>query len=570
MSELIIGTSEELVRSEHLSTFGHMGEVYLYHDRYGTILKMSPDVLEVLDAFDTPRDPDEVSVQFKDAFGGEPPETFIGIFLQFHCLVEPAVDPEEAWWRMVPVQGRWNVWRRSPDGGVALWTAWGERPVAQHTLSPEQAAIFFDIDGETHLTALAERHGKASVHELMIRLIHHEIQAVKLSHVPLSYYEGRAHMQPPYLTSTMPYAPYEEDGAGEPPGPVTDTAPYHGETIDDAHRQFDHVETTLSHLFREPHPALGERAYGRALIDGLVERGWLRPDQVKLKVLEIGGGLGEVAHAAVSALIDHGVEVSWEIMELSPELARAQKRRCEGLPVSVKLGNVLTDPWPSRAYDLVIANEMMGDLPSAELTHSQAGLDDDTLHGDEHRAHLEQLGPIGDLINRYTIPLGDAPDPFWLNVGPIALVERVQAHLAPEGVAVLTEFGEMSRWPIVSTHLDHPELSIHFGHLMAVARQLKLEPELVYVMELIELDRDTEGLQTTRSFFRALSAMLEDAEISVKKIGYTRAMFEALTEPLAGTFGDVRYAPIEDRLMGLVPHEFKALVLRKSSEGPSD
>lgn len=570
MSEPTARPTEELVRSEHLSTFGHMGEVYLYHDRYGTILKMSPDVLEVLNAFKTARDPDEVSADFQDAFGGEPPETFIGIFLQFHCLVEPGGDPEEAWWRMVPVRGRWNVWRRTPQGGITLWTAWGERPVVQHALSVEQAAIFFELDGETHLRTLAERHGEEPVRQLMIRLIHHEVQAVKLSHVPLSYYEGRAHMQPPYLTSTMPYAPYGEAGAGEPPGAITDTAPYHGEAIDDAHRQFDHVETTLSHLFREPHPALGERAYGRALIDGLFERGWLRPGLSKLKVLEIGGGLGEVAHAAVNALVDRDVDVSWEIMELSPELARAQKSRCQGLPVSVKLGNVLTDPWPSHAYDLVLANEMLGDLPSAELTHSQAGLDDETLLGDAHRAHLAELGPIGDLINRYTIALGDAPDPFWLNVGPIALVERVQAHLAPGALAVLTEFGEMSRWPIVSTHLDHPELSIHFGHLMTVARQLELDPELVYVMELIELNREAEGLQTTRSYFRALSAMLEDAGLSPKKVGYTRAMFETLTGAISGTFGDVRYAPIEDRLMGLVPHEFKALVLRRPSTSSGD
>ena len=468
---------------------------------------------------------------------------------------------------MVPVQGRWNVWRRSPDGGLALWTAWGERPVTRHGLTPGEAAIFLEIDGETHLTTLAERHGEQAVRALMDRLIHHDIQAVKLSHVPLSYYEGRAHMQPPYLTSTMPYAPYPEGSAGTDPAPITDTAPYHRETIQDADHQFDHVETTLSHLFREPHPALNGRTYGRALIDGLLEREWLREDQTKLKVLEIGGGLGEVASSAVTALMERGVEVTWEILELSPELARAQKARCEGLPVSVKLGNALTDPWPSRAYDLIIANEMMGDLPSAELTHTQAGLDDEDLHGDAHRAHLAELGPIGEMINRYTIPLGDAPDPFWLNVGPIALVERVAAHLHPEGAAVLTEFGEMSRWPIVSTHLNHPELSIHFGHLMTVARQLELSPELVYVMELIELDRDAEGLQTTRSYFRALTAMLEDAGVSLQKVGYTRKMFEDLAEAVSEDFGDVRYAPIEDRLMGLVPHEFKALMLRRSPAG---
>jgi hypothetical protein len=566
MSDEASGDSTLLVRSPDVSVFGHMGEVYVYHDLYGTILKMSPDVLDVLGAFDEPADPDVVTERFRDAFEGDPPETFIGIFLQFHCLDEPDADPFEPWWRMVPVHGRWNVWRRSDDGGLALWTAWGERSVARHELSPAEAVVFFAMDGETHARSLADTHGEALVRDLLVRLVHHDVQAVKLSHVPLSFYEGRQNMKPPYLTSTMPYPPYEEVGAGDPPGVLTDTAPYHEKEIVDGDRQFDHLETTLSHLFREPHPALGERTYGAALVEGLLERGLLSEDGKTVRVLEIGGGLGEVAHGAVSALQARGVEVVWEMLELSPVLARAQKTRCQGLPVVVKLGNVLTDPWPYRAYDLILANEMMGDLPSAELTHVQAGLDDETLQGDAHRAHLAELGPIGEIINRYTIPLGDAPDPFWLNVGPIALVERVAAHLSPGGVAVLTEFGEMSRWPIVSTHLDHPELSIHFGHLMIVARELGLESELVYVMELIEMDRDLEGLGTTRSYFRALSAMLADAGLELRKIGYTREMFDALTAPLGSDFGDVEFSPIEDRLMGLVPHEFKALVLQKPRE----
>ena len=47
---------------------------------------------------------------------------------------------------------------------------------------------------------------------------------------------------------------------------------------------------------------------------------------------------------------------------------------------------------------------------------------------------------------------------------------------------------------------------------------------------------------------------------------YTREMFDAL---IAGkidpdTFGDIYFDKIEDRLMGLVPHEFKALLVRRS------
>jgi hypothetical protein len=83
-------------------------------------------------------------------------------------------------------------------------------------------------------------------------------------------------------------------------------------------------------------------------------------------------------------------------------------------------------------------------------------------------------------------------------------------------------------------------------------------------MDLIELDRGCSGLASTRSWFRALRSLLAHHGIALAKVGYTREMFEALCagklDP--ARFGDIRYEPIENRLMGLVPHEFKALLLR--------
>ena len=79
--------------------------------------------------------------------------------------------------------------------------------------------------------------------------------------------------------------------------------------------------------------------------------------------------------------------------------------------------------------------------------------------------------------------------------------------------------------------------------------------------------RDTEGLATTRSHFRALRALAASAGVDLPKLGYTR---ELLAARCAGKLdlaqvGELRWDKIEDRLMGLVPHEFKALVVRKPS-----
>jgi hypothetical protein len=81
------------------------------------------------------------------------------------------------------------------------------------------------------------------------------------------------------------------------------------------------------------------------------------------------------------------------------------------------------------------------------------------------------------------------------------------------------------------------------------------------------MNRSLEGLATTRSHFRALRAMLADAGVELPKLGYTRELLAAKLGDKVATadIGELRWDKIEDRLMGLVPHEFKALVVRKPS-----
>ena len=558
--------SRPLTTSCYVSTFAHMGEVYVYHDLYGYILKMSSDILAFLQGFETPVLAESVCAQFSNAFGDQAPEGFIGTFAQFGCLVHEGDDELEGIWDKVPVRAAWNVWERTAEG-LTFYTAWGERPLSTHTLNAEETAVWERFDGETPLFVIAEEHPREVISALVKRLVHHDVQAIKLGHARMSFYESRQHMAPPYLTSTMPYASYDPLSDPEPVPLDERVSPegYYASEIPDADAQFDHQETTLSHLFRDAHPALSGRTFGQALVAGL-ERSGALPGSETLRVLEIGGGLGYFARAVVEALQGLGRTVTYDILELSPTLAEAQRARTAGLPVTVCEGNVLETTWPAERYDLILANEMIGDLPSARMTHAEAGLDREELVGEAYQAFLAERGPGGAMAARYTLGLGDAPDPFYLNVGAMELVAKVARSLNPGGTAYLSEFGEMSRWPVLSTHLDHPELSIHFGHLAAVARAEGLTDEFVFVMDLIEMARDVEGLRTTRSYFRALTGLLKRRGVDLEKRGYTREMFNALVADIdVESIGDISFDRIEDRLMGLVPHEFKALVLQSSA-----
>ena len=41
-----------LRRSNHLSWFTHMGAVYLFHDLYGYLMEMSPDIADLIEGFE--------------------------------------------------------------------------------------------------------------------------------------------------------------------------------------------------------------------------------------------------------------------------------------------------------------------------------------------------------------------------------------------------------------------------------------------------------------------------------------------------------------------------------------
>jgi len=252
-------------------------------------------------------------------------------------------------------------------------------------------------------------------------------------------------------------------------GSLADHDHYHRHCIQDPQRQFDLVETTVSHAMRLPTSALDGRSYGSSFFDALHRRGAIFGDA---RVLEVGGGTGVFARAflerAHQALGPEAAELRYTILDLSPALQEGQRRACAPWASQLSFLNddVETADLGQQRFDVLIANEMIADLRTLRVEG-------------EPPAIAHELG----------IDLHDAPERYYLNVGALRMLQRLPSLVKRGGLAVITEFGNMASYPGPTEHLDHDEYSIHWGHMLQAARHLPFSRiELLDLQTLVQLN----------------------------------------------------------------------------------
>ena len=271
-------------------------------------------------------------------------------------------------------------------------------------VSPEEAALWRRIDGRRSLRELG---GLPAAWTSL------ELQIVQLR-------PGRWRPRDPSLwRRCAPPRPRAARSSDMWTGGATSLGTFH-EGIADAATRFDRAETTLAHVFQDPHPALAGRTWGQALRD------WLGPRE---RVLEIGGGVGSVAR-------DLRPQVR---LDRSPQLLEVQAGACpDSLGV---LGDATDLPFPEDSFDGVVVNEVIADLPARRVE--------------------------GRLVNE----------------GAFACIREVARVLRPGGRAWISEFGGWGLEPEETEQLDHPEVSIDFeacqrvagGRVAPVAEELGLD-----------------------------------------------------------------------------------------------
>ncbi|GIW71697.1 MAG: hypothetical protein KatS3mg102_1239 [Planctomycetota bacterium] len=578
---------KRLRMGHHLSFFRKHEEYYVYHDLWGYLLAMDRQPLELLRAFGPQgRAIAEVQAEFSGRLRPEQIESYLATFRSHGCLVPLRHDERsEAFARGHPVRAPWTVaWLSGRQAGEAAEQqarqgvlAYRDRALGRvvlQRLGEFEARLFELCDGERTLAELAEllaphaggpEAARHAVARFVFSLTHSYRQVLKLLDRPRYTYLS---LLPAYVRSSMPFARLEEAELQELPAPapsrdVVDLSAYHREGIADAAAQFDLEETTLSHMFREPHPALGGRSYGEAFAQALLERN-LVPRQGE--VVEVGGGVGFFALRLLETLERlapaHYAGLRYTTLDLSAVLQESQRLLTSALGAKVR--HVLADasrglPLRDASAALVLSNEVIADLETVRLRRREleAGAPPAGAPPSIRAAHA--------LLGRYGIGWQDAPEVFWLNLGALRLVEEIARVLRPGGAAVLTEFGALDRYPIESTHLEHGEFSIHFGHLIQLARAVGLQVEHTDIIEFLGMRTQVPVLATTRSHFLCLRALLQRRGVSLQKLAYSREQFEALCRERIdpGEIEGLRFLPAGERVLGLRPREFQVLILRR-------
>jgi len=466
-----------------------------------------------------------------------PPPPLMAVAGRLSGLYLLADGPRPPLTRMIPATSRLVLLLpRVPGLWAPVPTARGPggHGYALHRLNRHELAIWRCINGARTVTDIAVRTrlDVSDVLAFLADLTRSDAQIVQLRERPvtrrdLSLERLVAPDRPP-----APRPGHQRGRWGE-----TTLEQYH-EQIDDPNEHFDDRETTVAHAFALPHPALGGQPYGARLYRALGDLGLL-PRAGGLTV-EIGPGTGELAGAWLAARAEDGLEGSYVRLDRSPELLAAQQARAPGS--LGMLGSATRLPWPDGSVDLVLCNEVIADLSAVPWSAEEA-----PWPGTPPAEVVARL-------TRYGIP--PLSGKALYNLGAWQLVEELARVLAPGGAACLSEFGGPDELPTETEQLDHPEVSICFGHLAAVARALGLEATLMPLPELLEMDLGAVWL--SRHSYEALRARLRADGGRLEARAWTP---ESLHLPWE--VEGLHWVPVSDPGPGPLPTRFWALLLRR-------
>ncbi len=355
-------------------------------------------------------------------------------------------------------------------------------------LTDFEKQILTTIDGRKNIDALAQLFHVDSqkIYTILLPFLSFEKQIFQLRKKPL----GPKH--PALLQMISPRREsykrkehmYDEDG-------TTQLHDFHQFDICDSKYHFDDVEITLAHALEPPHPCLQNRSFGVALSQVLCSLS-SSPPQI---VLELGAGTGAVAKSFYSV---HQPQ-RYIRMDASPVLLTHQKKR---IPQSEHiLGSAPPIPLQENSIDLFICNEVIADLSSC----------------------LTSTPKAQEWIQKYQLHIPKEQE--LVNIGSWELLESLFSILKSTGLGYISEFGSIDEIPEETTHLNHPEVSIHFGLLQEIAQKIGFSTRLIPITDLLQMS--LEEVWLSKHSFMALRACWSEKELHFPAQAYHPSTFDS-------------------------------------------
>jgi hypothetical protein len=306
---------------------------------------------------------------------------------------------------------------------------------------------------------------------------------------------------------------------------------FHLHGIEDASWEFDVIEATVNHCFRFPHEALGGLDYGsRFCVSTLTpEVVPLLNNSHRLEVLEVGGGTGSFARAFMKQAASlNGTAISYHILDLSPALMANQRKILSELLPEIRhfQQDATKFDIPDHRFDLIISNEVIADFPVASVQRENGNWQGEGVH----------------YLDKYDLPVKDAPDSFVVNAGVFRFIERAWKHLNPGGTLIVSEYGGAQLYPMQLYHLNHEEFSIHFGHVAACAAKVGFQCRLLTLQEFLGFDDGVLALSGREEHILCLNHVLKNYGQALPYAVISKSEFERRCQTVVEETGLIGYS----------------------------
>ena len=328
---------------------------------------------------------------------------------------------------------------------------------------------------------------------------------------------------------------------------------FHHQGIQSHHGHFEIVETTVSHLFREPCEALHGLSYGQLLAKTLRQLGWWNPKPKR--IVEVGAGLGYLSQEMAKELSPvERRNVEYIFLDLTRPFLHSQLDLATNAGWSARALNANAEylPLADASVDLVIDNENLADMTPTHFAKEELESGEGTT--EERQRSLE-------LIKKLRLNLDKPyPDEAIFNYGAIKFLIELWRVLRPGGRALLIEFGIDSGWPDPVRLPGHTEYEVQYTHMRHAAKWLGFNEQYYALPQLLSIKRDTQVLCTGAAYAIRRLQEAEGKKFAVR--AYTESeLKESLGDALSKLTGLHYHNVLDPAWFGL--WDFKALILEK-------